>query len=158
MLAAGGAPVAVEDDTEQLAGGCNADALLVAQLMQPALHAENALPILAISGASCHCSQQVSGHMNVTRGQRERSLLKVGGKRCDREALLHRLRRYVAAHTCSAVDCDDDAALEHETKRCCSVQKLDVGLAFAVLECSGKQSETNVTASNYRKQKEIMRT
>jgi hypothetical protein len=53
-------PVAVENHAEQFASCGNADTLLVAQLMKPALHAQNALPILTVGSASCHGSQQVS--------------------------------------------------------------------------------------------------
>ena len=62
------APVAVENHAEQLASSCDADALLVAQLMQPALHAENALPILAVSGTSGHRSQKITA-FGVGRGR-----------------------------------------------------------------------------------------
>jgi hypothetical protein len=56
-------PVAVKNDTEQLAGGSDADALLIAQLVQPALHAEHALPILTVSGAAGHRSQKVTANI-----------------------------------------------------------------------------------------------
>ena len=111
-------PVAVQDDTEQLAGGRHANALLVAQLMKPALHAKNTLPVLTISSTTGHCSKQV---------------------RRDGDALLHGLRGHVAAHARAAVDGNDDAALEHKAESCCAVEEFDVGLAFAVLERSGQK-------------------
>jgi hypothetical protein len=58
-------PVAVKNDAEQLAGSSNANALLVAQFVQPALHAKNALPILTICSAAGHGSQKVPVEMTL---------------------------------------------------------------------------------------------
>jgi hypothetical protein len=113
-------PVAVQDDAEKLAGGCDADALLVAQLVKSALHTKHTLPILTICSATGHCAQQIWR---------------------DWDALLHGLRGNVAAHARAAVDGNDNSALEHKAESGSAVKEFDVGFAFAILERGGQKPE-----------------
>lgn len=96
--------VRVHEVAQDLGRGRDRDALLVAQLVQAALHAEVRLPVLAVGGAAGHGAEQV---------------------RVDLDHLFHRAGRDVRARRRTRVDGNHDAALVAERKRGRAVLKLD---------------------------------
>mmetsp|Transcript_26298 Transcript_26298/g.70141 ORF Transcript_26298/g.70141 Transcript_26298/m.70141 type:complete len:267 (-) Transcript_26298:50-850(-) len=87
------AAVLVHGVGEQLGRRRHADALLVPQLVQPALHAQVPLPVGTVRRAASHGAEQV---------------------RVDLDDLLDGLRRNVGAHRRARVHGDDDALVEFE--------------------------------------------
>lgn len=96
--------VAVDEVGEDLAGGGHADAALVSELVQAALHAQPGEPVLAVGGATGHGAQEDAVDLNH---------------------LLDSLRGDPVAGRGSRVGSDDDAALEAERQGRGSVGDLD---------------------------------
>lgn len=96
--------VAVDQVGEDLAGGCDADAAFVPELVEAALHAEPGQPVLAVGGTAGHGAQQDA---------------------VDLDDLLDRLRGNPVASRGAGVSSDDDATLETEGERCRAVSNLD---------------------------------
>lgn len=96
--------VAVDEIGEYLAGSRDADATLVTELVQTALHAQPRQPVLAIGGATGHCAQQHAVDFNH---------------------LLDCLRGNPVAGCGSGIGCNDDAALESERQCRRAVGNLD---------------------------------
>lgn len=105
--------VAVHEVGKDLAGGGDADAALVTELVKTALHAQPREPVLAVGGATGHGAEK---------------------DRVDLDDLLDRLRRDPVAGRGSRIGGDDDAALEAEGERGCAVGDLDgaVGVGAVV--------------------------
>lgn len=107
--------VLIDQIGEDLGGGGDADAALVPQLVQPALHAQPGQPVLAVGGAAGHRAQQAV---------------------VDLDDLLDRLRRDPVAGRRARVRRHDDAALEPEGQRRRAVGDLDRAVGVrAVVGC-----------------------
>lgn len=96
--------VAVDEVGEDLAGGGDADAALVAELVEAALHAEPCEPVLAVGGTTGHGAEQDAVDLNH---------------------LLDGLRGDPVAGRGSRIGSHDDAALEAEGERRRTVGDLD---------------------------------
>mmetsp|Transcript_36142 Transcript_36142/g.52981 ORF Transcript_36142/g.52981 Transcript_36142/m.52981 type:complete len:278 (+) Transcript_36142:159-992(+) len=97
--------VTVEGVVERLRRGPHGNALFVLQLVQPALHAEVALPERAVGGATSHGAQEVG---------------------VDLDDFLDTLRRNVGSLRGAGIDGDEDTALEDEAEGRGSLSELDL--------------------------------
>lgn len=105
--------VAVDQVGEDLAGGRHADAALVTELVQTALHAQPGEPVLAIGSTTGHGAEEDA---------------------VDLDDLLDGLRGDPVAGGGSRIGSDDDAALKAEGEGCGTVGDLDgtVGVGTVV--------------------------
>lgn len=110
--------VAVDEVGQDLAGGGDADAALVAELVQAALHAQPGEPVLAVCGTAGHGSQQHAVDLNH---------------------LLDRLRGNPVAGRGSRIRGYDDAALEAKGKCRRSVGNLDGAVGVGAVVCGSAE-------------------
>lgn len=110
--------VAVYEVGEDLGGGGDADAALVAELVEAALHAQPAEPVLAVGGAAGEGAEEDA---------------------VDLDDLLDRLGGDPVAGRGAGVGGHDDAALEAEGERCCAVGDLDGAVGVGPVVSGGSE-------------------
>ncbi|GKT42341.1 tRNA pseudouridine synthase 1 [Colletotrichum spaethianum] len=106
--------VRVDEVGEDLGGGGDRDAALVAELVKAALHAEPGEPVLAVGSAAGHGAQEY---------------------RVDLDDLLDCLRGDPVSGCGTGVGGDDDATLEAEGEGRCAVGDLDGAVGVGAVVC-----------------------